>query len=196
MRVFAGRSSVGVRGITLRDDDLVISMSVLRHEELRSQNGDEGESATESTPQADDAESDAMVAEEDVDSVQAGEFVLSVTEKGFGVRVSPSRYRITGRGGLGIENMKLRKGDAVTAVFPVGPKDQIMLVTDSGMVIRCPVHDIRIAHRRTQGVVIFRVGEGERVVSVARLPEVSEGNGEVDGSDDSADDQQANQGDT
>ena len=91
--------------------------------------------------------------------------------------------------------MKLRKGDAITAVFPVGPKDQIMLVTDSGMVIRCPVHDIRIAHRRTQGVVIFRVGEGERVVSVARLPEVSEENGESDGSDDSAEDQ-ANQGDT
>jgi DNA gyrase subunit A len=195
VRVFAGRSSVGVRGITLRDDDLVISMSVLRHEETRSQNGDEGESATESTPQADDAESDATIAEEDVDSVQAGEFVLSVTEKGFGVRVSPSRYRITGRGGLGIENMKLRKGDAVTAVFPVGPKDQIMLVTDSGMVIRCPVHDIRIAHRRTQGVVIFRVGEGERVVSVARLPEVSEENGEDNGSDEPTEDQQGNPGD-
>src|SRR6516225_6165084 len=80
VRVFAGRSSVGVRGITLRDDDLVISMSVLRHEETRSQNGDEGESATESAPQAEDAESDATVAEEDVDSVQASEFVLSVTE--------------------------------------------------------------------------------------------------------------------
>jgi len=194
VRVFAGRSSVGVRGITLRDDDLVISMSVLRHEETRSENGDEGESATDSAPQADDAESDAMVAEEDVDSVQAGEFVLSVTEKGFGVRVSPSRYRITGRGGLGIENMKLRKNDAVTAVFPVGLKDQIMLVTDSGMVIRCPVHDIRIAHRRTQGVVIFRVGEGERVVSVARLPEVSEESGEDNGSDDPAEDQQGNPG--
>jgi DNA gyrase subunit A len=69
-------------------------------------------------------------------------------------------------------------------------------VTDGGMVIRCPVDDIRIARRRSQGVVIFKVGEGERVVSVARLPEVSEENGEeANGSDDSAEDQQANEGD-
>jgi DNA gyrase subunit A len=104
--------------------------------------------------------------------------VLSVTEKGFGVRLSASRYRITGRGGLGIENMKLREGDAITAVFPVGHNDQIMLITDAGMVIRCPVHDIRIVRNRgSQGVVIFKVGEGERVVSVARLPEESDENG-------------------
>jgi DNA gyrase subunit A len=65
----------------------------------------------------------------------------------------------------------------VVAVFPVGHNDQVMLVTDAGMVIRCPVHDIRIARRGSQGVVIFKVGDGERVVSVARLPEVSDDNG-------------------
>jgi DNA gyrase subunit A len=70
-----------------------------------------------------------------------------------------------------------------------------MLVTDGGMVIRCPVHDIRIARRRSQGVVIFKVGEGERVVSVARLPEVSEENGEANGSDTPTEDQQTNEGD-
>jgi DNA gyrase subunit A len=115
--------------------------------------------------------------------------VLSVTEKGFGVRTSAYDYRITGRGGQGIDNMDLRRReDAVVAVFPVGSNDQIMLVTDGGMVIRCPVHDIRIARRRSQGVVIFKVGDGERVVSVARLPEVAEDNG--DGTaEDSADDQ-------
>jgi len=69
-------------------------------------------------------------------------------------------------------------------------------VTDGGMVIRCPVHDIRIARRRSQGVVIFKVGDGERVVSVARLPEVAEENGEGSGSDDSASNQQANEGET
>jgi DNA gyrase subunit A len=74
-----------------------------------------------------------------------------------------------------------------------------MLVTDGGMVIRCPVHDIRIARRRSQGVVIFKVGEGERVVSVARLPEESAGesdeNGGAEEHDDAPDNEQASEGD-
>ena len=107
--------------------------------------------------------------------------MLSVTEKGFGVRGSAYGYRITGRGGQGINNMDLsRRGDAVVAVFPVGHNDQIMLVTDGGMVIRCPVDNIRIARRGSVGVVIFRVGDGERVVSVARLPEVAGENGDAE----------------
>jgi DNA gyrase subunit A len=104
------------------------------------------------------------------------EFVLSVTEKGYGVRTSAYDYRITGRGGQGLNNMDLsRRSDAVVAVFPIGHNDQLMLVTDTGMVIRVPVHDIRIARRGSAGVVVFKVGEGERVVSVARLPEVAPG---------------------
>jgi DNA gyrase subunit A len=134
------------------------------------------------------------------DLAQREEFVLSVTEKGYGVRTSAYDYRITGRGGQGIDNMDLtRRSDAIVAVFPVGHNDQIMLVTDGGMVIRCPVHDIRIARRRSQGVVIFKVGEGERVVSVARLPEESpeeaDENGGAEEPDDAPDDQQASEGD-
>src|SRR5438874_2389175 len=88
-------------------------------------------------------------------------------------------YRITGRGGQGVNNMELsRRQDAIVAVFPVGHNDQIMLVTDAGMVIRIPVNDIRIARRGSAGVVVFRVDEDERVVSVARLPEVAEENGD------------------
>jgi len=95
------------------------------------------------------------------------------------VRSSAYDYRITGRGGQGVNNMDLsRRQDSVVAVFPVGHNDQIMLVTDGAMVIRVPVNDIRIARRGSQGVVIFRVGDGERVVSVARLPEVAEENGD------------------
>jgi DNA gyrase subunit A len=88
-----------------------------------------------------------------------------------------------------------RRSDAIVAVFPVGHNDQIMLVTDAGMVIRCPVHDIRIARRRSQGVVIFKVGDGERVVSVARLPEESDENGGAEELDEAPDDQQASEGD-
>jgi DNA gyrase subunit A len=88
------------------------------------------------------------------------------------VRSSAYDYRITGRGGQGLNNMDLsRRSDGIVAVFPIGHNDQIMLVTDGGMVIRVPVHDIRIARRGSAGVVVFKVGDGERVVSVAHLPE-------------------------
>ena len=197
VRVFAGRSSVGVRGIRLLSDDRVISMSILRHEEIdpetrdaylklanerRRQNGED-----ELAPDADDGENgngaagDAAISEEQfADLAAREEFLLSVTEKGYGVRSSAYGYRITGRGGQGITNMNLSlRRDAVVAVFPIGDKDQIMLVTDGGMVIRTSVEEVRIARRGSAGVMIFRVGDGERVVSVARLPDVaSEENGE------------------
>jgi len=202
LRVFAGRSSVGVRGVRLLADDLVISMSILRHEEAapeirraylsmardrRRQMGEESEAAAGQNgngdhapePEDDDTNAEAALTEEQfADLAAREEFVLSVTEKGFGVRSSAYDYRITGRGGQGLNNMELsRRQDAVVAVFPIGHNDQIMLVTDGGMVIRVPVHDIRIARRGSAGVVVFKVGDGERVVSVAHLPEGSDDNG-------------------
>ena len=197
VRVFSGRSSVGVRGIRLSPGDAVISMSILRHEEVpadlrdaylraaaqrRRQPGAESEAAALVAPEPEEAQpaaAEAISEEAYAGLASREEFVLSATEKGFGVRTSAYDYRITGRGGQGIDNMDLdRRGDAVVAVFPVAPDDQIMLVTDGGQVIRCPVHDIRIARRKSQGVVIFKLGEGEKVVSVARLRQVSEENGE------------------
>ncbi len=207
-----------MRGIRLLGDDLVISMSILRHEQVppemrnaylslaarrRRPIGEEGEAPGELPPEADEADTEpadeaGLISEETyADLAQREECVLSVTEKGFGVRTSAYDYRITGRGGQGIDNMDLRRrDDAVVAVFPVGGNDQIMLVTDGGMVIRCPVHDIRIARRRSQGVVIFKVGDGERVVSVARLPEVVEENGENGdaAAEDSTEDKSTDQG--
>src|ERR1051325_3728100 len=207
VRIFAGRSSVGVRGIRLLADDQVISMSILRHEEVapdvrnaylsmardrRRAMGEESEAAAtqngdqqngDQTAEPDDVENggdaEAAISEEQFAELAAREeFVLSVTEKGFGVRSSAYDYRITGRGGQGLNNMDLsRRSDAVVAVFPVGHHDQIMLVTDGGMVIGVPVYDIRIARRGTAGVVVFKVGDGERVVSVARLPESEDENG-------------------
>ena len=222
VRVFAGRSSVGVRGIRLpssphkANDDLVISMSILRHVEVAADVRDaymslaarrrrditeDGEVGPELPPDTEEpdgepaAETGSISEETYAELAQREECVLSVTERGFGVRTSAYDYRITGRGGQGIENMDLRRreGDAVVAVFPVGGNDQIMLVTDGGMVIRCPVHDIRIARRRSQGVVIFKVGDGERVVSVARLPDDSADNGDA-AAEDSAEDHQTDEG--
>ncbi len=207
VRIFAGRSSVGVRGIRLLGDDQVISMSILRHEEVapdmrnaylslardrRRAMGEESEAAASQNgdpppPEPEDAETgaEAAISEENfADLAVREEFVLSVTEKGFGVRSSAYDYRITGRGGQGLNNMDLsRRSDAVVAVFPIGHNDQLMLVTDGGMVIRVPVHDIRIARRGSAGVVVFKVGDGERVVSVARLPESDENGNGGNGSD-------------
>ena len=209
VRVFSGRSSVGVRGIRLAESDEVMSMTILRHEEIapetrdaylsmakgrRRAMGEESEQAeaaggngAEPETAPENGDGDAATAaggevglseDEFADLSQREQFLLSVTEKGFGVRSSAYDYRITGRGGQGIDNMVLSKrSDAMAAVFPVGHNDQIMLVTNGGTVIRCPVRDIRIARRRTQGVVVFKVGDGERVVSVARLGESEDENG-------------------
>ena len=92
------------------------------------------------------------------------EFVLTVASSGFGKRTSAYEYRVTGRGGKGVELMNLAKGGEIVAAFPVLDTDQIMLVTDGGTLIRCPVDGIRIAGRATRGVRIVNVSEGERVV--------------------------------
>jgi len=113
----------------------------------------------------------------------AEEFILSVADDGFGKRSSAYEYRITNRGGKGIDNLDLGRGNGrdsqaeVVAAFPVQAQDQVMLVTNGGQLIRLPVADIRIAGRTTRGVTLFRVSEDERVVSVTRLAEVAEQNG-------------------
>ena len=104
------------------------------------------------------------------------QFILSVTDKGYGKRSSAYEYRITKRGGLGIANMQLtdRNGDEVVASFTISDPDQLMLVTDKGKLIRCPVNGVRIAGRQTQGVTLLNVSENEKVVSVAKLEENDE----------------------
>ena len=114
-----------------------------------------------------------------VDMSAAEQFVLTVSERGFGKRSSSYEYRTTGRGGKGIVAMSItgRNGPLV-ASFPVEEEDQIMLVTNGGQLIRCPVDGIRIAGRSTQGVIVFSTADGERVVAVERLSEEGEDNGE------------------
>jgi DNA gyrase subunit A len=191
VRVFTGRTSVGVRGIKLEENDHVISMSILRHVDAdtgervaylrmrRSATGDETpvESDGEET-----AEAATISAERYAELEGKEEFILTVTSRGYGKRSSAYEYRIAGRGGQGIANMDItERNGQVVASFPVAERDQIMLVTDGGQLIRCPVNDIRIAGRKTQGVTLFKVEGGERVVSVTRLSDEAEGNGNSDG---------------
>ena len=111
----------------------------------------------------------------------ARSFILSITENGYGKRTFV-QYRTTGRGGQGIVNIQTsERNGRVVATFPVENSDEIMLVSDAGTLIRCPVEDIRVAGRNTQGVTLFDTADGERVVSVARFAkgfdEVGNGNG-------------------
>jgi DNA gyrase subunit A len=189
VRLFKGRESDGVRGIKLDEGDEVISMTILTHVDaepaeraaylkqatmLRRAQGDEeaGEGAAEVEAEG---EGVAELTSDRFAELGAKEqFVLTVSEKGYGKRTSSYEYRTSGRGGKGIVAMVVndRNGPLIDS-FPVAQSDQIMLVTDGGQLIRCPIGDVRIAGRNTQGVRIFRTGDDERVVSVEHIPEES-----------------------
>jgi DNA gyrase subunit A len=206
VRVFQSRASTGVRGIALAEGDEVISMSLfdsgkgiptedrdaylrqsraLRQAENAAENATEN--AEEETAAPDDAAAPATtLSPERFAELQAKEeFVLTVASSGFGKRTSAYEYRVTGRGGKGVELMNLAKGGEIVAAFPVLDSDQIMLVTDAGTLIRCPVDGIRIAGRAPRGVRIVNVSDGERVVSAVQIGEddagASNGNGNGNG---------------
>ncbi|HSD34619.1 MAG TPA: DNA gyrase subunit A [Alphaproteobacteria bacterium] len=187
VRLFQGRTSTGVRGIALAKEDGVISMSILRHAEASSEERDAYLRWAGARRRSGDGEAlpaEPGLAPERLAALEEAEdFILSVADDGFGKRSSAYEYRITNRGGKGIDNMDLGRGNGrgsnarVVAAFPVKEQDQIMLVTDGGRLIRLPVADIRIAGRTTRGVTLFRVDADERIVSVTRLAEVAEQNG-------------------
>ncbi len=181
VRVFTGRTSTGVRGIRLDDGDEVISMSILSHAEIDMKVRDDYLRIAAHNRRAEGNGGDngdnlpAMADEQFAELAEREQFILAVTEKGFGKRTSAYEYRVTGRGGKGIGNLEVTdRNGLVAATFPIDASDQIMLVTNAGQLIRCPVDDIRIAGRKTQGVTLFRVDDDERVVSVARLREVGD----------------------
>jgi DNA gyrase subunit A len=184
VRVFTGRTSMGVRGINLEKDDKLISLSILRHVEAtaderaaylkRASAVRRGEEAEEGAADAEESTSDAIELGEQryVEMSEAEQFVLTVSENGMGKRTSSYNYRTTGRGGKGIVAMSLtNKTGRLVASFPIDHSDQIMLVTDKGQLIRTQVNGIRIAGRSTQGVIVFNTADDERVVSVERLTE-------------------------
>ena len=114
----------------------------------------------------------------------AEQFILTVTDTGFGKRSSAYEFRRTGRGGKGLTAHRLggRAGDRLAAAFPIDESDELLMVTSGGQMIRTRVDQVRIVGRASQGVTVFRTAEGERVVSVERLPEAAgEGGADEDG---------------
>lgn len=191
VRVFAGRNSIGVRGINLAEGDKVISMAILEHVEAtpaertaylkrviaerRSLGADDVEDIS---VVGEDAVEDAELNDERFEELKAHEqTVLTVSEYGYGKRSSSYEFRISGRGGKGIRATDTSKTDEIgklVALFPVLASDQILLVSDGGQLIRVPVGGIRVAGRSTKGVTIFNTADGEKVVSVERISETDD----------------------
>ncbi|MBB3215087.1 DNA gyrase subunit A [Ochrobactrum sp. RC6B] len=204
VRVFAGRNSIGVRGINLADGDKVISMAILHHvdADAAERSAYLKRSIAERRAQgADDADDIVVVGEEVGNETELNEeryqelkareqTVLTVSEYGYGKRSSSYEFRVSGRGGKGIRATDTSKTDEIgklVALFPVEASDQILLVSDGGQLIRVPVDGIRIAGRSTKGVTIFNTADGEKVVSVERISETDsdeENGGEGDASPD------------
>lgn len=196
-RVFVGRNSTGVRGIKLADGDEVISMSILKHIKVPTEEREEYLRLSSALKKAETPSGEASNEESLFNTLEPKisyqqfkdmrdneEFILTVTVTGYGKRTSAYEYRITARGGQGVANMEMsERNKEVVSSFPVLNNHQIMMVTDGGKLIRMPVEDIRIAGRKTQGVILFRTAENENVVSVTWL------DAEDDDDDNSADEE-------
>ena len=191
VRVFAGRSSSGVRGMRIQANDQVISLSILKHTEfsveernayLRRMRAERLSSVDDenSSIEEDDTSSTEQVLSEERYSELAGndELILTIAANGYGKRTSAYEYTIRNRGGQGITNIALdsagRADNSVVASFPVINDEQLVIVSDQGQMIRTSVEDIRIAGRSTRGVIVFRVGDKEKVVSVSALGDNNE----------------------
>ena len=191
VREFQSRTSTGVRGIRLLAGDEVISMSILRRGAMRSQ--EEREAYLKCPPWREREDIECSLPPERVAELSDLEqFILTVTENGYGKRSSAYEYRRTNRGGQGITNIDTsERNGCVVASFPAHKGEALMLVTDQGKMIRTTVGDIRVMGRNTQGVTIFRVAEGEHVVSVAKIDESEEEEIELEVSDETAPDEGA-----
>jgi DNA gyrase subunit A len=208
VRRFLGRESIGVRGIRLGGNDALVSMAILRHVDAaaderllylkmrRAVSGETGEDEElpveeENGEEEETLSSSGMLSQERYAEMGAKEqFLVTVSENGFGKRTSSYEYRITGRGGKGVVAMAVNERNGkLVAAFPVENADQIMLVTGGGQLIRVPVDGIRVAGRATQGVIIFKTADDEKVVSVEHIESECGGeNGDDNGCDENGGD--------
>lgn len=203
VRVFKGRDSMGVRGINLAEGDTIISMTIIRHfdasaderalylKQARLVRGEAEADTTAPEPEEEGATGGGQLSPERYNEMSAFEqYILTISENGYGKRTSSYEYRITGRGGKGITAMAVNERNGkLIASFPVEDSDQIMLVTDGGQLIRCPVDGIRIAGRPTQGVTVFNTADDQKVMSVERIREDENGDTGVDAGDEGPEDE-------
>tara|TARA_B100001123_G_C15174197_1_gene972665 strand:- start:14 stop:1270 length:1257 start_codon:yes stop_codon:yes gene_type:complete len=151
LRIFKGRSSKGIKGINLAENDSIVSLSIINNDGKNKKNG-------------------KISVDEKSEKRAKEKFILSITENGFGKRTSHYEFRVTGRGGKGIIGIKTSKRNGnVSSSFPVNEGDAILISTNKGKVIRCAVKEIRVAGRDTQGVRIIKLSGEEKVVSAIKI---------------------------
>ena len=150
LRVFKGRSSKGIRGLNLAENDEVVSLSIIQHNEEKNSKKKSKDEALESKAKE--------------------KFILSITENGYGKRTLDHDFRVTNRGGKGIIGIvnSTRNGN-VSSSFSVNEGDEILISTNKGRVIRVAVKEIRVAGRNTQGVRIIKLTGDEKVVSAIKI---------------------------
>ena len=181
VRVFKSRTSDGVRGMKLAEKDRVVSMTILRgirasaeerEQYLKIASAKRRLAGDEEEGEAIDMSAITLSESQIAELETAEEFILTVTELGYGKRSSAYEYRVTDRGGSGVTAMGLsKKTGNIVASFPVEASDQVMLMTDKGTLIRTNVAEIRLCGRTSQGVIVFRTAEDEKVISAVRLRE-------------------------
>lgn len=189
VRVFKSRTSDGVRGMRIAASDYVISMTILKgiactmeereaYLSIPIENRLLIAGGKEFTPE----EFGVHLSKEQIlEMAISEEFILTVSENGFGKRSSAYEYRITNRGGSGIVNMDVSdKTGLVVGVMPVDMSDELMLITNNGKLIRCKLESVRITGRNTSGVILFKTEQGEKVVSTALIADSPEEEGDVD----------------
>ncbi|MFT8990515.1 MAG: DNA gyrase subunit A [Gluconobacter albidus] len=202
LRVFAGRGSTGVRGIRLGDGDAVISLCILNHVDAsveersaylrmanakrRAENAALDDSAEDETVSGDEetVEITGDLTQERFEELeQQEEILLTVTDGGYGRRSSAYDYRVSGRGGQGITNMTFsanRRGKEVVGTLPTLDGTDVMLVTDTGRLIRLPVSQVRVMARQASGVTLFRLNDSETVICVFPVLEDDTEEGDAD----------------
>lgn len=184
LRIFKSRDSDGVRGMRLDEEDRLISISILSGANFSTEERDDFlkislEKRLLLKDITDESEALTLLNDEvyaiTLDKILAmakdEQFILTITENGFAKRSSAYEYRVTNRGGSGVVNIitSERNGNVV-ASMPIEPEDHLLMITNKGTVIRCPVRDVRISGRATQGVTVFRTADNEYVVSAEKIP--------------------------
>ena len=153
LRTFKGRSSKGIRGINLKDNDSIVSLSVVDHSDEKN-----------------NLKNGKLNKDKNSEYVAKQKYILSITENGYGKRSSYYDYRVTNRGGKGIIGIvNSSRNGSVASSLVVNNGDEILMSTNKGRVIRCAVKEIRIAGRNTQGVRIIKLSGDEKVVSAIKI---------------------------
>jgi DNA gyrase subunit A len=172
VRAFQSRNSTGVRGMTLKGEDKVISLTIIHRSGATNE---EREAYLRAAPWKDNDNEPTLSAAR-MEEMQAKEqFILTVCANGYGKRSSAYEYRRSNRGGQGITNIdNIERNGLVVASFPAADGEELMLVTDQAKLIRMEVAGMRVIGRNSAGVRLFNVADNEHVVSAAKIDDTAE----------------------